>query len=126
MNANPARKIVAALLDGLDGWNIVDKARVPDRYTAPTALVWTSKINRVTTNGVDWIKSTVELWLIAPTDTSPDKLEDRLDSLLGDALLLIEPEPAISWDEATRGVFEAASAHGWHLVLTVIHTIQPD
>lgn len=118
-----ARKLVStALRSGLPSWLHIDKARTPDRTDKPTCIIWTSQLTRFDRGGKNWLRSTVELWVLVPTGTSLDTLEDRLDDQLNDVLAVLEDEPNMAWTTADRGVL-GDDLHGWHLQLTVLHQI---
>ena len=120
MTANPARLKVRDLLTANHtSWNVIAAARTPDTVGKPTAIVWTSKIERGYAGGGEYVTSTVDLWLITDKQETP---ETPLDAMLTDAIDTIEAVDWVTWSEASRAGLDGVW-HGWHLILTVAHNL---
>lgn len=125
---NPARLLVRDLIADLvvtdqpDTWNVIAEARTPDAVVRRTAVVWTGEIARTGYARGRYITSTVELWLLPPSDLKPAALEDAADAMLATIVPLLEATRWVSWTTAKRSTLDGAW-HGWHLTLTVAHKI---
>ena len=123
MTANPARLLVRdQVKTAQPTWNVLAEARTPDAVIKPTAVVWTAQLARLDAGGGQFIQSTVELWLLPPSDLQPGPLEDKADAMLLEALNVVETTEGLTWSQATRGALDGAF-HGWHLTLTVAHQL---
>lgn len=119
---NARETVVAALAPVVDlGWKIIDTARQIDVLTTPTLIVWTSNVERIDKNNLDWLKATTEVWLITP-ETQHDKVEPALDAMLDQVLALIEAADHITWKTADRGTL-AETFQGWHIPITTVYQI---
>jgi len=119
MTANPARLLVRDLFRAVTGWNVIAAARTPDAVLKPTALIWTSKLDRTVYGAGALVTSSVDVWLLTPKQDDP---EDSLDQMLTTAIEAIEDVESLTWSEATRASLDG-TWHGWHIVLTVTHQL---
>jgi hypothetical protein len=118
--ANPARKLVADLLrTAQTSWSVIDEVRAPDAVDRPTALVYTSEIVRSSAGRGGYLQSTVTVWCFPTQDAKG--FEDRADQVFSDVVDAIEPQDAVTWAKAERGVL--GTLQGWKLTLAVGHRI---
>lgn len=120
---NPARLYVRDAFKTLTGWNVLAEARPPEAVTTPTAVVWTGEVARLDAGGGQIVQSTVDLWLFPVQTGTPAALEDRADAMLTAAVDLIEHTEGLFWSTAKRAVMEGTPFSGWHLTLTLSHTL---
>ncbi len=118
------RQIIAeAIRAARTDWNVIDTARKVDAISRPTAIVWPTTITRIAQHGVDWLQTSLEVWIITSTGTPADKLETTLETLLIQLLEVLEPLNEIAWDTAERGVLDE-TFHGWKVTATTVHQIE--
>lgn len=113
--------LAAALRAGLAGWRVVDTYRPLDSITASTVALWTANVDRLEYNGTDWLRATVETWILTPVEKA-DLVEDSLDDLLTQVLAVIEANPAFTWSTAERATL-AETFPGWKLPITCLYQI---
>lgn len=107
-------------------WNVLAAARTPDALNKPTVVVWLGRLTRANAGAGQLVTAAIEVWLLpAQTDVKPEALEDACDTMLTEALPLIEAAPALTWSEATRGALDG-QWHGWHITLTALQTINTE
>lgn len=123
VTANPARLYVRDAIKATQpGWNVIAEARTPDAVIKPTAVIWTSTIDRHDAGGGQFVQSKVELWLLPPGGLAPEPLEAAADTMLTAAIDIIETTEGLVWESASRGSLDGAW-HGWHLTLTIAHQL---
>jgi hypothetical protein len=111
-----------ALADVLPDWQIVADARVLDSVRDPGAVVlWTEKLARPPKLGLDYVETTMALWVLTPSE-NPTRIEDDLDLLLLYVLAALELLEWCAWTEAERGVL-ADKFNGWRLTVSCLNKI---
>ncbi len=118
------RQIIgAAIRAAQPDWNVIDTARRLDAISRPTAVVWPVTMTRVDVQGLEWLRTTLDVWIVTPPSTPPATLEAALEGLALDLLDVLDTTPSIAWDTAERGVLDDAF-HGWKVTATTIHRIE--
>lgn len=118
------RELVAAAIGAArPDWNVIATARKIDATSRPTVIVWPTTITRIEQHGVNWLQTSLEVWVITSTGTPTDKLESALEQLVVQLLEVLEPLHEIAWDTAERGVLDE-TFHGWKVTVTTVHQIE--
>lgn len=118
------RQIIgAAIRASRPDWNVVETARRLDAISRPTAIVWPTTMTRVEQHGVDWLQTSLEVWIVTSPTTTPATLETVLEDLAVQLLDVLEAAPEVSWDTAERGVLDE-TFHGWKVTATTVHRIE--